>query len=91
MKSPMVTIADYIPKEEKSGYSDLQVMQSAAGYYIGTVYKNIEKDGSVWYEPGSRDSDYFKTREDAEKYLKYLQSENEEEAQDAFDKLRLTP
>ncbi len=63
MKSPMVTQADYIA--DKGRYSDLQVLQSAAGYYIGTVYENPEG----FTEPGSRDSDYFKTKEQAEAEL----------------------
>lgn len=73
MKSPMVENADYIA--EKSGYSDLQVLSSPAGYYIGTMYVNVEADGSRWEEPGSRDSDYFKTREDAERYLRILEGD----------------
>lgn len=75
MKSPMVTNAMYIKEAEKSGYSDMQVLSSAAGYYIGTLYTNIEEDGTRWEEPGSRDSDYFKTREDAERYLRILNAD----------------
>ena len=47
------------------GYTDLMVLQSAAGWYIGTLYQ--EDDG--YYSPGSRDSIYFKTKEEAEKVL----------------------
>lgn len=83
MKSPMVTNAGYLP--EKTGYSDLKVMQSAAGYYIGTTYTD-PKDGFT--EPGSRDSDYFRTHEEAEKYLKMLESEGDDFA--AME-LRATP
>ena len=71
MKSQMVELADYIEKSEKEKYSELQVLQSAAGYYIGTIYTN--SDG--FKEPGSRDSDYFvgkDAKEKAEKYLEYL-------------------
>lgn len=64
MKSPMVEDADYI--SDKTGYSELQVLQSGAGYYIGTIYTN-PSDGCQ--EPGSRDSDYFATEEQAKKYL----------------------
>ena len=67
MKSPMVQNAPYIPKSEKCCYSDLQVMKSAAGYYVGTIYTD-PKDG--FKEPGSRDSDYFATQEEAEQELK---------------------
>ena len=63
MKSPMVTSAEYIKDSER--YSDLQVLQSAAGFYVGTVYENPHG----YSEPGSRDSDYFATREQAEAYL----------------------
>lgn len=76
MKSPMVQNADYI--SEKTGYSDLQVLQSGAGFYIGTTYTD-PTDGFT--EPGSRDSDYFATREEAEKYLKAVESMSDEEAE----------
>jgi hypothetical protein len=71
MKSPMIQNANYI--ENKSGYSDLQVLSSAAGYYVGTIYTDPE-DG--FREPGSRDSDYFRTYEQAEKYLKLITTFN---------------
>ena len=45
-------------------YSDLQVLQSAAGFYVGTVYGQGE-----FTEPGSRDSDYFPTSDDAADFL----------------------
>lgn len=66
MKSPMVTGADYV--EDKGNYSELQVMHSAAGYYIGTVYH--DPDG--FDEPGSRDSGYYPTREKAQEELDKL-------------------
>lgn len=69
MKSPMVQSAGYLKPEQKSGYSDLQVLRSGAGYYVGTIYTDPE-DGFT--EPGSRDSGYFRTHEDAEKYLKLI-------------------
>lgn len=59
MKSPMIENADYI--EDKKGYSELQVLSSAAGYYVGTTY--TDEDGFT--EPGSRDSGYYRTYEDA--------------------------
>lgn len=65
MKSQMVQRANYISEDEKSGYSDLQVLRSNAGWYIGTIY--TDKDG--FQEPGSRDSEYFPTKEAAEKAL----------------------
>ena len=68
MKSPMIQQADYIPAEEKSGYSDLQVLRSGAGYYVGTIYTGPEG----FKEPGSRDSGYFTTAEDAQTYLEMI-------------------
>lgn len=70
MKSPMIESASYLSEEHKTGYSELQVMHSDAGYYIGTVY--TDHDG--FKEPGSRDSDYFGIKEEAEKELKLLES-----------------
>lgn len=64
MKSPMVQNQAYILN--KSGYSDLQVLLSPAGYYIGTMYNNYDDNGKFLFEePGSRDSDYFETKEEA--------------------------
>ncbi|UVN14238.1 hypothetical protein FBPa48_0029 [Pseudomonas phage vB_PaeP_FBPa48] len=63
-----------ISPEEEVNYSDLKVLESGAGYYIGTLYTNSEQDefpGLV--EPGSRDSDYFQTRAEAEFFLKKLE------------------
>lgn len=47
---------------EKGCYTELMVLSSAAGYYVGTMYVEDGFEG-----PGSRDSDYFKTREKAER------------------------
>jgi len=66
MKSPMITNASYI--EDKENYSDMQVMKSNA-YYIGTEYT----DPSGFIEPGSRDSEYFRTEEEAAAYLAYIE------------------
>jgi hypothetical protein len=74
LKSKMVTIADYLTEKEKSNYTELQVLRSNAGWYVGTMYEEKDKDGNVvWSEPGSRDTDYFKSREDAERYLRIMQ------------------
>lgn len=67
MKSPMITTAHYI--EDKENYSYLQVMKANA-YYIGTVYTDPELGFS---EPGSRDSGYFHTEEEAAAYLSYIE------------------
>lgn len=65
MKSPMVEAAEYLIIDEKSKYSDLQVLRSAAGYYVGTTYDE--------HEPGSRDSDYFPDRISAELHLRAIE------------------
>ena len=45
--------------------SELLVLESAAGYYIGRVYKYSEEE----YNPYSRDSNYFKDKESAQTAL----------------------
>lgn len=73
MQSPMVKNLDYI--NNKKGYSELQVLRSQAGWYVGTTYT---EDGVT--EPGSRDSGYFPTREEADQYLDIvLSAENPQE------------
>ena len=47
-----------------------QVLESNAGYYVGTLYFDSEIGG--WL-PNSRVSDYFKTKTEAEIHLDYLQ------------------
>lgn len=73
MKSPMIEKADYISAEEKPYYSELRVMRSAAGWYVGTLYQ--EPGG--WQEPGSRDSGYFATEEEAAEELKLIEAGKE--------------
>ena len=51
-----------VPIEDRKDYSELQVLKSAAGYYIGSLYQ----DGS----PGTRDSEYFPTEEAAHDALR---------------------
>ncbi len=68
MKSPMIQAASYITSEDKKNYSDMGIMKSAAGYYIGTIYNN--PDG--FQEPGSRDSHYFATYQEAANELELL-------------------
>ena len=58
------------PHEAEGGkayYSDLKVMRSAAGYYIGTSAWDVE---GGYEEPNSRESDYFGTHAEAENALK---------------------
>ena len=66
MKSNLVD--NVVPQEEKGRYTDLRVLRSAAGYYVGTMY--VHPEG--WEEPGSRDSDYFASKDEAEAYLTAL-------------------
>jgi hypothetical protein len=82
MKSPMVQNlglsrtkpADLDdPKAVRGGYSDLQVLESAAGFYIGTLYEEFDASGEcLVVEPGSRDSGYFATQELASSNLTKL-------------------
>lgn len=74
MKSPMVTNADYVT--DKGGYTELMVLMSAAGYYIGTLYN----DPAGFQEPGSRDSGYYETREEAEASLRVMTALGDETA-----------
>lgn len=67
MKSPQIQEATYLSDIEKRKYSDLQVLQSAAGWYIGTLYNS-----GGFPEPGSRDSDYFSTKAEAEHHLAFI-------------------
>lgn len=86
MKSPMIAaMPNLLPATPDEGvsnrYTDLQVCSSGAGYYIGTMYEEMDANGKVmWQEPGSRDSDYFRTREGAEAYLKIINAGSEEDA-----------
>ena len=45
----------------EGSYSDLMVLRSAAGWYIGTTFYNHEG----FIEPGTRESEYFATEEKA--------------------------
>lgn len=56
MKSQIIENATYLPVHEKDQYSDLQVMKSGNGWYIGTTYYCRRDD---YYEPGTRDTEYF--------------------------------
>jgi len=56
-----------IPPMQVGETSQPCVMKSAAGYYVGTYYR--ESFGPV---PNSRDSEYFSTAEEAQSYLNSL-------------------
>lgn len=65
MKSVIVTT--HMPREEQKKYTDIQVLQSAAGFYLGTLYEERDDKGNlICQEPGSRDSGYYPTRAAAE-------------------------
>jgi hypothetical protein len=53
-----------IPKSDGT-YSELKVLRSNAGYYIGRTFMTLEG----WEDMGSRESDYFKSKEEAEEAL----------------------
>ncbi len=46
---------------KNGGYSQLCVLKSAAGYYLGELYYDI--DFKFW-SPGSRSSDYYRTEQE---------------------------
>jgi hypothetical protein len=49
--------------------SSLKVLSSAAGYYVGRTYTELPRGGDL---PYSRESGYFRSREDALKELAIL-------------------
>ena len=63
--------------------SGLQVMESAAGFYLGHAYLENdmirdEKAYGLWEGlPYSRESEYFSTAKEAEKYLNYVMEPDE--------------
>lgn len=57
-------------------YGPQQVLKSAAGYYVGTLF-NEGTASQPFYVPGSRDSGYFDTFEQADAYLAYVTSDDE--------------
>ena len=63
MKSPQ---AQKVDPDNIGRYSDLQVLESPAGWYIGTYYRNPRG----YIEPGSRESGYFPIKTEAEMLLR---------------------
>ena len=84
MKSPQI---GSLPPDPEGYYSDLQVMRSGGGWYVGTMFRH--NDGS-FFEPGSRDSHYFENEEEATSFLRKIEKE---EANGNLDhsQLRLSP
>ena len=57
--------------DDADDYTDLKVLQSPAGWYVGTMYV----DPITGYtEPGSRESVYFGTPEEAAEFLRAIES-----------------
>lgn len=55
-------------------HGNLQVLKSAAGYYVGHLY--YDKDAQAWW-PYDRQSDgYWNTREEAQHYCDVLKSDD---------------
>lgn len=64
-------LADMASDDPHGTYSELKVMKSAAGWYIGTTFTHNETSPTPgMVEAGSRESQYFETRERAEDALK---------------------
>ena len=75
MKGVIASRYQAIVEEHGGEYSDLTVLQSAAGWYIGTIFNNT----AGWSEPGSRESQYFVSEEAAQQALDnvdWIQREN---------------
>jgi len=82
MKSPMITLNPALtpldlshPAAVRGDYSELRVLQSAAGFYVGTEYEEFDAQGTlVWKEPGSRDSlGYWNTAAEAARELAQME------------------
>jgi len=80
MKSPMLKNLDV---DDPGNYTELMVLHSPAGYYVGTMYN----DPAGFQEPGSRDSEYFRTQKEADTFLKLVESD----CQAALRRLRMHP
>ena len=63
-----------LPGDEPMETSELKVMKSAAGYYLGRSYKDREVNVDL---PYSRESDYFDTHDLAQDFLDHLNNHNE--------------
>lgn len=88
MRSPQLA---NIGQGDNPGYSDLQVLRSNAGFYVGTTFKERDENGRELYEaPGSRDSDYFATAEEAGAFLEEMEA-NENDLSGMEGDLRMTP
>lgn len=66
-------------------YSELQVLSSAAGWFVGTTHK--ESDNHL-AEPGSRDTCYFGTHAMAQYALKTLEFLNKKHVNNQLNIIR---
>ena len=57
--------------------SELQVLFSNAGYYIGRL---LYDENNTFVAPYSRDSGYFETREEALEAIRFMQKNDESNA-----------
>lgn len=65
-------------KGNKMKISDTMVMESAAGFYLGQAYleEDMPGDPNNGGMPYCRESDYFGTRKEAQRYLDYLNNQD---------------
>jgi hypothetical protein len=61
MSEPITVGEPY--RDSEGEWSALMVLRSGAGYYIGRTFTG---HGTGWMEPGTRESDYFRTSREAE-------------------------
>lgn len=72
MKSPMIEHLYADEPEEMARFTDMQVCRSAAGYYVGTMYRDPQMGNME--VPGSRDSfEYFQRYEGAAEHLTLIE------------------
>ena len=69
LKSLQVRNTYSLHAPEPASYSRLQILKSPAGYYLGTIYIDPEH---LFEEPGSRDTTYFQTLDQAVRALEYM-------------------
>lgn len=66
------------PNAVRGAYSKLRVMRSAAGYYVGTMWQEFDSLGCTVMEcPGSRESEYFETEQEANEMLRFYKEGEE--------------
>lgn len=66
------------PNAVRGAYSKLRVMRSAAGYYMGTMWQEFDANGDiVWECPGSRESCYYETEQEANEMLRFYKEGEE--------------